>query len=188
MRAIESTNRKLELQASIWRKEVLKTRGFEEKKLSLSEAPSSEVVHQKLTSSEVLKIIRSWRSSKAERLEILEFVKSCYSHAYVRRRNGSLEQWLFQRNLKALDAYPLKSAEKGQYYNCTTATPLTMSAIVQGYSCTYIVLPYTWNEFEIVPLYNNNQIKQHIIDDLIKLQQRLFWCAGNQQRLFHTSI
>jgi len=37
----------------------LKTRGSEDRKLTSSEALSSEVVHQKLTSSEVLKIIRS---------------------------------------------------------------------------------------------------------------------------------
>jgi len=37
----------------------MKTRGSEDQKLTSSGAPSLEVVHQKLTSSEVLKIIRS---------------------------------------------------------------------------------------------------------------------------------
>ena len=77
----------------------------------LIRSSSSEAVYQKLTSSEVedhqkLKIIRSWRR------EALEFVNCCYSHAYDCRRNGSLEQRLIQRNLKALDTYPLKNAEK----------------------------------------------------------------------------
>jgi len=55
MRASESTKWKLELQGSIWRKEVLKTRGSEDhQKLTSSEALSSEAVYQKLTSSEVL--------------------------------------------------------------------------------------------------------------------------------------
>jgi len=47
---------------------------------------------------------------------------------------------------------------------------------------------YTWNGFEIVPFLDNNQIKQQIIGDLIKLQQWLFWCADNFQRIFNTSI
>jgi len=38
-----------------------------------------------------------------------------------------------------------------QLYNHYSTIPLTMSAIVQGYSCTYTVLLYTWNGFEIVP-------------------------------------
>jgi len=64
MRASESTKWKLELQESIRRKEVLKTRSSEDyQKLTSSEALSSEAVYQKLTSSEVLKIIRSWKTA-----------------------------------------------------------------------------------------------------------------------------
>jgi len=44
------------------------------------------------------------------------------------------------------------------------------------------------NGFQIIPSYANNQIKQQIIGDLIKLQQRLFDALDISQRLFHTSI
>jgi len=45
------------------KKEVMKTRGSEDhQKLSSSEALSSKPVYQKLTSLEVLKIIRSWKT------------------------------------------------------------------------------------------------------------------------------
>jgi len=45
---MEVTKRKLVFQESIWRKEVLKTRSFEDQKLTPSEALSSEADHQKL--------------------------------------------------------------------------------------------------------------------------------------------
>jgi len=57
--AMDVTKRKLVLHEGIWRKEILKTRGSEDQKLTSLEAPSSEAVHRKLTSSEVMKIIRS---------------------------------------------------------------------------------------------------------------------------------
>jgi len=60
MKKMESTKRKLVLQGSIRRNEVLKTRDSKyHQKLTSSEALSSEAVYQKLTLSEVLKIIRS---------------------------------------------------------------------------------------------------------------------------------
>ena len=116
----------LKLQGSIWRKEVLKTRGSED--------------NQKLTSS-ILRswrlpeadVIRSWRSSEAERLEALIFVKSCFNHAYHCRRNRSLKQRLIQRNLKSLDAYPWRTLEKDNSTIVQPPSPLLcfVSAIVQ---------------------------------------------------------
>ena len=103
MGAMKYIKRKIEFQESIWRKEVLKiTRSRRHQKHSHQKLFARSWHHQKL------EIIRSWR------LEVSKFVKYCYSHVHVCRRNGSLEQRLFQRNLKALDAYPLKSAGKGQ--------------------------------------------------------------------------
>jgi len=43
-------------------KEVLKTNGFEE--ADVIRSTSSEAIHQKMTSSAVLKIIRSWKTEE----------------------------------------------------------------------------------------------------------------------------
>jgi len=48
------------------KKEVLKTSGSEE--ADVIRSTSSEAVHHKLTSSEVLKIIRSWRTEELQML------------------------------------------------------------------------------------------------------------------------
>jgi len=65
--------------------------------------------------------------------------------------------------LKAFDVYPLKSAEKG---HSTIVQPLSTATAVFT-----LVIRYSWNGFQIIPSYDNNQIKQQIIGDLIKLQQ-----------------
>jgi len=65
-------------------------------------------------------IIRVWSSSESE-VKKLESVIIGYLQMQVCRRNKSLEQRLFQRNLKAFDAYPLKSAGKR---HSTIAQPL----------------------------------------------------------------
>jgi len=57
MRAMESTRRKLE---------AFEERGSEE--ADVIRSTSSEAVHQKLTSSEVLKIIRSWKTEELQML------------------------------------------------------------------------------------------------------------------------
>jgi len=67
------------------------------------------------------------------------------------RRNRILEQRLFQKNKKALDAYPLKSLGKG---NSTIVQPLPpllcfVSAIVQDNNCDYtgnsLYKEWIWN-------------------------------------------
>jgi len=86
--------------------------------------------HQKLLTKSSLSeadVIRSIRSSEAEEWNI-QVVKCCYSHAWHCRRNERLEQLLIQRNLKALDAYPLKNAEKGHN---TIIQPLLHSSCLQ---------------------------------------------------------
>jgi len=70
-RAIESTKRKLVLQESIWRKERLKRRGFEDhQKHSYQKRITRSWRHQEL------KVIRSWRLSEAEDWK-LKLVKCC---------------------------------------------------------------------------------------------------------------
>jgi len=107
----------LKLQGSIWRKEVLKIIRIWR--------------HQK--HSHKLKTTRSWRSSKAERLEALIFVKSCFKHAYHCRRNRNLKQRLIQRNLKSLNAYPWRTLEKDNSTIVQPPSPLLcfVTAIVQ---------------------------------------------------------
>ena len=77
MRAMKSTTRKLELQGSIRRKEVITTRGSEDhQKLTSSEALSSEAVDV-IRGSEDHQKLKDWK--------LLHFVKCCYCHAYKRR-------------------------------------------------------------------------------------------------------
>jgi len=87
IRAMEFTKRNLVMQDSVWRKECLKKRAYED--------------HQKLSTRswchQHLKIIRSWSSSESEDWKP-QLVKCCYSNTYDFRRNGSLEQRLFKRN------------------------------------------------------------------------------------------
>ena len=122
MRALEFTKKKLVLQE--WR-QSLKTKSVwsclqEADVIRESEEPSEAEVHQSLKTG-------SW-----------SLLKVVILNEYDCRRNGSLEQRLFQRNLKALVAYPLKSAGQRTWYNCTTttsSTPLLMSAVVQDNNC-----------------------------------------------------
>jgi len=58
-------------------------------------------------------VIRSWRLSESEDLS-QNLLKVVILKTYDCRRNGNMKQQLYQRNYKALDAYPLKNAEKGQ--------------------------------------------------------------------------
>jgi len=114
MRAIESTKRKLELQGSIWRREVLKTRGSEDhQKLTSSEAPSTEVLPQKL---------EDWK---------LQSLFKCYYHAYHCRRNISLKQRLIQRNLKSLNAYSTLEKDNSTIVQLLSPLLWCVSAIVQ---------------------------------------------------------
>jgi len=82
-------------------------------KLTSSEALSSEVGHQKLTSSEAsedhqeLKIIRSWKTEELQNVVQMK-IKSRLSLQKI----GRIKQRLFQMNLKALDAYLVESVEK----------------------------------------------------------------------------
>jgi len=70
MRAIESTSRKFEAseEKSIWRQSTPEV-------LTSLEAPHQKQDHQKQFSSEDLKIIRSWKSSEAERIEASKAVQ-----------------------------------------------------------------------------------------------------------------
>jgi len=63
--------------------------------------------------------------------------------------------------------------------NCTkcTTTSTTLICVCNRTRTTAMpapVLLQTWNGFEIDPSYDNNQIRQKIIGDLIKLQTTLF--------------
>jgi len=122
------------------RKHLKKWGSEDHQKLTSSEALSSEVVYQKLTSSEVLKIIRSWRSSEAERLKATKLLYVViitsiiakgiegWSNDYLR---GIWRHWMlnFWRKQK-----------KDNITNCTTTTsttPLPLSAAVLFNSCDY---------------------------------------------------
>jgi len=83
-----------------------------------------------------------------------------------------MKQQLIQRIWKALDAYALENIVKGRQYNCTTTISTTLFCVCN--STRTIAVTDHWNGFEIVPSYDNNQIKQQIIGDLIKLQTTLF--------------
>ena len=143
MRAMDSTKRKLELQGSVWRQEVLKTRGSEDhQKLASSEAPSSEA--DAIRGSEDHQKLKDWK---------LQSLFKCYYHAHHCRRNISLKQQIIQRNLKSLDAYLWRTLEKD---NSTIVQPLSplpcfVSTIVQENLWLRWKFLYTWNGFEIVP-------------------------------------
>ena len=86
-----------------------------------------------------------WRSLEVEEWNI-QVVKCCYSHVWDCRRNEGLEQRLIQRNLKALDAYPLKNKDIVQLYNHYSTTPLFMSGIEQhnSYMNAGVSLLFEW--------------------------------------------
>jgi len=76
---------------------------------------------------------------------------------------GRIKQRLFQRDLKALDAYSVESVEKGHLYEVYNHY-LHYSVFVSTSTRTTVVpatlFLQTWNGFEIDPLYDNNQIRQ----------------------------
>ena len=79
--------------------------------------------------------------------------------------------------MKAFNAYSLENVEKGQLYEVYNHY-LHYSVFTSASTRTTVVLAsvllHTWNGFEIAPSYENNQIRQQIIGDLIKLQTTLF--------------
>ena len=155
MRAMESTKS----EACVARKHLKKI-GSEDKRFwSSSEADvirstSSDVVHQKLTLSEVMKIIRSWRSWEDGRLEASDLCQMLLLSHLTLHKNKSLKQRLIQRNLEGIGCLFFGECWKRttiQVYNhyldysdlclhCTRTTAVST-----------LVFLYTWNGFEIVP-------------------------------------
>ena len=87
-----------------------------------------------------------------------------------------MKQWLIQKDLKAVDAYSLESVEKGhlyEVYNHYLHYSIFMSANTRTTVVPAMVFLQTQNGFKIDPSQDNNQIRQQIIGDLIKLLQRL---------------
>jgi len=148
MRAMESTKRRLVLQGSIWRKEVLKIRGSEDhQKLTSSEALSSEPGYQKLMLSEVLKIIRSWRLEVSEVCQML--LLSCI---WMLIKDWKPRAIANSENLKGIGC--LSTEERWKKDNSTIVQPPSpllcfVSAIVQNSSCDYAGIPlyleWIWN-------------------------------------------
>jgi len=101
---------------SVWRKEVLKTSGSKVyQKLMSSETPHQKQDHQKLNTSKVMKILRRWRSSEAERIVASKVVQRIQSRLSL-KKTWRMKQRLVQMDLKSLDAYSLEKVEKGQLY------------------------------------------------------------------------
>jgi len=70
-----------------------------------------------------------------------------------------------------------RTLEKDHSTKCTTTISTTLFCVCNRTittTVTTLVFLYTWNGFQIVPSYDNNQIRQKIIGDLIKLQTTLF--------------
>jgi len=70
-----------------------------------------------------------------------------------------------------LDAYSLENVEKGQLYevyNHYLHSSVFVSASIRTTAVTAPMFLHSWNGFEIAPSYDNNQIRQQIIGDLIK--------------------
>jgi len=148
MKTMESTNRKLVLQGSIWRNEVLKTRGSEDhQKLT-----SSEAIYQKLTSSEVLKIIRSWRSSEAERLKATKLLYVVIITSIIAEGIEAWSNGYFSIIWRHWMLNFWRTQKKDNSTICTTTTsttPLPLSAVVLFNRCDYagisLFIKRIWN-------------------------------------------
>jgi len=112
-----------------------------------------------------------WRSSEAEDWK-LKFVKVVILNAYGWRRDGSLEQRIIREDFEGIWCLSTEERRKRsivQLYNHYSTTSFFKSAIVQEYRCTYagyaLYIEWIWN----CSFIGQNQIKQQIIDDLIKL-------------------
>jgi len=141
MRAMESTRKKLEASEE---KEVLKTSA--PKVMTSSEAP-----YQKQILSEVLKIIRSWRSSEAERIVASKANQRIQSRLTL-QKTRRLKQRLIQMELKSLDAYSLERVEKRQLYEVYNHYLHSSVLSLQqdknnSYTCTNVPpdLEWIWN-------------------------------------------
>ena len=70
-----------------------------------------------------------------------------------------------------------RALTKDNCTKCTTTISTTMICVCNRTRKTAMLAPVflqTWNGFEIDPSWDNNQIRQKIIGDLIKLQTTLF--------------
>jgi len=94
-------------------------------------------------------------------------------------------------DLKALDAFTLERVDKGQlcevYNHYLHYSVLSLQKDkTNSYACTSVPsdLEWIWNWSFI----DNNHIRQKIIGNSDQASNDSFWCAGNFQRIFHTSI
>jgi len=117
--------------------ELKKTRVWRHQKLTARESEEP----QKLTSSESLKITRSWSLTESED-KSLELVKSVYSEVISLQKEWKLGATAISEEFKGIRCLSTKERKKRTIvhlynHNHYPTTPLFMSAIVQEYSCTY---------------------------------------------------
>jgi len=159
---------------SVWRKEVLKTSAPEV-------MMSSEALHRKHTSSEAHFIISWWKWS-------FKRVFKGFNHAISLQKTSRIKQQLIPKDLKTLEAYSLKRVEKGQLYELYNH--YFFLSLQQdknnSYACTSVPLDLEWIWNWSFIGQQPNQATIHWWFDQVSNDS--FWCVGNQQRLFHTSI
>jgi len=143
--------------------------------------------HQKMTSSESLKIIGNWSSTEFEDWK-LGLVKSCYYEDTSLQKEWKPEATTISDELEGIGCLSTEEHRKKaivQLYN-HYSTPHACSS-------TRLQLFLHWL-FSIqgmdLKLFSPRTITKSSNISLVNDQasQRLFWCAGNQQRLSHTSI
>jgi len=73
---------------------------------------SSEAPHQKHISSEVMKMIKSWRSSEAERIKALKRLFKGFKSRLSLQKTRRMKQREIQMDLKSFNAYSWKRIKK----------------------------------------------------------------------------
>ena len=166
-----------------------------------------ELVNEAYVARQSLKTARVWRPSEAdcESLASSSVWRPSESevHQSLKPRNCSLFFWrhIIAEGIEAwsndyfrgirmhwmLIHWKAQEKDVVQLYNHYSTTPLSMSAIVLLQLCLRWLFSKQGMNFKLFPLRTLTKSSNRSLV-MIKLQQRLFWCAGNPQRISHTFI
>jgi len=162
---------KLQKRSFCCKKEVLKTRGSEE--ADVIRSSSSEAVHQKL---------KDWR------LQML--FKWCFNHAYFCRRLDH-EATANSKEFESIGWYSLENVGNGQLYEVYNHyLPYSdLYLLIQEQPlCLHWYSSIHGMDLKLILYRTTTKSGNKSLVIWSSFKWLFFWCVGNQQRLFHTSI